>query len=101
MYKNQSVVKAHKINHFSYNVWRRSYLIKMSSIHHSSAKKIWNRSSKIPITFLKFEILIHTGRKLKTKIVNKWMVGYKVGEFTWNRKPALYKAKQLRKKTKK
>ena len=29
------------------------------------------------------------------------MVGYKAGEFTWNRKPALYKAKQLRKKSKK
>jgi ribosomal protein S19 len=26
------------------------------------------------------------------------MVGYKAGEFTWNRKYALYKAKQLRKK---
>jgi len=29
------------------------------------------------------------------------MVGFKFGEFTWNRKLALYKAKQLRKKAKK
>jgi len=29
------------------------------------------------------------------------MVGYKLGEFTWNRRLALYKAKQLRKKSKK
>jgi len=29
------------------------------------------------------------------------MIGYKFGEFTWNRKLALYKAKQLKKKTKK
>ena len=29
------------------------------------------------------------------------MVGYRFGEFTWTRKIALYKAKQLRKKKKK
>jgi len=29
------------------------------------------------------------------------MIGFKFGEFTWNRKIALYKAKQLKKKKKK
>ena len=29
------------------------------------------------------------------------MVGFRFGEFTWNKKPALYKAKQIRKKKKK
>lgn len=29
------------------------------------------------------------------------MVGHRLGEFTWNRRLALYKAKQLRKKKKK
>ena len=29
------------------------------------------------------------------------MIGFKFGQFTWNRKLALYKAKQLRKKKKK
>lgn len=29
------------------------------------------------------------------------MVGFKFGEFTWNRKYAVYKAKQMRKKNKK
>lgn len=29
------------------------------------------------------------------------MVGFKFGEFVWNRKLAMYKAKQLRKKSKK
>ena len=28
------------------------------------------------------------------------MIGFKFGEFTWNRKLALYKAKQLKKKKK-
>jgi len=28
------------------------------------------------------------------------MIGFKFGEFTWNRKIALYKAKQLKKKKK-
>lgn len=46
-------------------------------------------------------MLVHTGRKTRAKYINSWMLGHKAGEFTWNRKPALYKAKQLRKKSKK
>jgi ribosomal protein S19 len=46
-------------------------------------------------------MLVYTGKKLHAKNVNRWMVGYKAGEFTWNKKPALYKAKQMRKKKKK
>ena len=45
-------------------------------------------------------MLVHNGRTLHAKFINKWMIGHKAGEFTWNKKPAIYKAKQLRKKKK-
>ena len=40
---------------------------------------------------------IYSGKRWHIKIINKWMVGFKFGAFSWNRKIALYKAKQLKK----
>jgi len=50
--------------------------------------------------FINSEILIYSGKRWHTRKVNSWMVGFKAGEFTWNRRLALYKAKALRKKKK-
>ena len=70
----------------------------MSNIHHTSEKKIFTRSSKIPKAYIGYEVIIHRGNKFKTKNINSWVVGFKFGEFTWNRKIALYKSKQKKKK---
>ena len=51
--------------------------------------------------FLKYKVHIHSGKKWVVKYISKWIVGFRVGEFSWNRRLALYKAKQLRKKNKK
>jgi ribosomal protein S19 len=72
----------------------------MSPIHHTTEKKIFSRSSIIPPAYNTHEIVIHRGNKFTTKYVNSWMIGFKFGEFTWNRKMALYKAKQKKKKKK-
>lgn len=102
MYNNSgSVYKKPKLNHYSYNIWRLAYLIKSNPIHHSTEKRIWNRGSNIPSTFLNYEVTIHAGKKWHTRRITKWSVGFKFGELTWNRKVAIYKAKQLRKKSKK
>jgi len=77
------------------------YLITSASIHHVSKKKIYSRGSTIPYTFKGFETLIYTGRKFSKRVINIWIIGFKFGEFTWNRKIAIYKAKQKRKKNKK
>lgn len=65
-----------------------------------SEKLIYNRASSIPKIFIGYNVKIHSGKSLHNRVVNKWMVGFKFGEFTWNRKLALYKAKQLKKKKK-
>jgi ribosomal protein S19 len=77
------------------------YLIKANPFKHALEKKIYNRSCTIPKMYIGREVFIYSGKRWHTKIINKWMVGFKFGELTWNRRLALYKAKQLRKKNKK
>lgn len=70
-------------------------------IYRNQVKVIYDRNSTIPPTFVGARARIHTGKSFTTRNIKTWMVGFKFGEFTWNRKLALYKAKQLRKKAKK
>jgi ribosomal protein S19 len=98
---NLIVKKQEKPSYLSPNMWRIMYLISSNPVHHTSEKRIRSRSSIIPVTFVGYEVIIHSGKKWHKRKVNNWMVGYKFGEFTWNRRYALYKAKQLRKKNSK
>jgi len=87
-----------KLNYFSPKIWRIMYLIKTNNVHHTSEKRIRTRSSVIPLTFLTYEIIIHTGNKWTTRNVNIWNMGFKFGELTWKRKYALFKTKTKKKK---
>lgn len=77
------------------------YLIKNREVYHYNTKRIWNRASYIPMMFLKHKVHIHSGKKWAIKLVSRWIIGFRAGEFSWNRRLAIYKAKQLRKKNKK
>jgi ribosomal protein S19 len=83
------------------STWRKIFLIKYNNLHHKKKKVVFDRSSTVPITFTRYSVWIYAGKKLKPCFITRWMVGFKFGEFTWNRRLALYKAKQLRKKKKK
>ncbi len=97
-FNNTGAVKKLKLNYFSPKIWRIMYLIKTNSVHHTSEKRIRTRSSVIPVTFLNYEVIIHAGNKWTTRNVNVWNIGFKFGEFTWNRKYALFKSKAKKKK---
>jgi len=77
------------------------YLISVNTVHHTSEKRLRTRSSTVPYIFVGHEMIIHSGKRWHCKYTSPWLVGFKVGEFTWNRRLALFKAKQLRKKKKK
>lgn len=62
---------------------------------------MFTRSSVIPRSFKNLLVKVYSGKKWHARVINKWNVGFKFGELTWNRKLALYKAKQLKKKKKK
>jgi len=101
VYKNNNLFKKPKVSFLSNKSWRYLYLLGMSSVHRNSEKKYWSRSTVIPNAFIGDNVLIYSGKRWHSRVINQWMVGYKLGEFTWNRRLALYKAKQLRKKLKK
>lgn len=93
--------KTFKLSFMGASTWRKIFLIKYNDLHHKKEKLVFDRSSTIPFMFANSRIKIYAGSKFRPRSVSRWMVGFKFGEFTWNRKVALYKAKQLRKKKKK
>ena len=97
-YTQNKFKKESKLHFFAPNIWRSIYLISTNQVYHTREKKIFMRGTVIPLTFLNYEILIYSGKKWHRRKINQWMIGFKAGEFTWNRRYALYKAKQLRKK---
>ena len=82
-------------------MWKKIFLFKKNVVFKTSEKLIYTRSSIVPTIYTYQNVKIYNGKKWITRLVNKWMIGYKFGEFTWNRKIAMYKAKQLKKKKKK
>lgn len=67
-------------------------------LHKKKEKFVYDRSSAIPSIYEGLRVHIYSGKVFKSKVVTRWMLGSKFGEFVWNRKLALYKAKQLKKK---
>jgi len=90
--------KSAKIPYLSKSLWRDIFLITNNEIHKSKDRFIYDRSSSIPFTFTNLKLHVYKGNKFQKVFINKWMVGFKFGEFTWTRKLALYKAKRKKKK---
>lgn len=89
-----------KLLFFNEDIWRKVFLYKKNPVFKNREKIIYQRSSVIPKTLINYEISIYSGKKWIKRNVNRWMIGFRFGEFTWNKKIALYKAKQLKKKSK-
>lgn len=90
-----------RLNFCSPYFWKKIFLFQQNKIFKLSEKKIFSRSSVIPLGFLRQYVQIHSGKKWYGRVINRWNVGFKFGELTWNRRIAMYKAKQLKKKKKK
>lgn len=82
------------------STWRKIFLINSNPLYLAKDKTLYDRRSTVPVTFVNTRINVYSGNKFHMRNVNRWMVGYKYGEFSWTRKLALYKAKQLKKKKK-
>lgn len=93
--------KTHKIKHLGPNTWRQLFLHLSSEVLEEQDKFIYERGSTITPLFTLNRLKIYNGKTYISRRFTKYSVGFKFGEFTWNRKMALYKAKQLRSKKKK
>ena len=92
--------KTFKINKALPSTWRQIFLVYENSLYLKRSKYIYDRASIVPQIFIGHKVRIRAGNKFHSRVLNRWMVGYKYGEFSWTRKLALYKAKQLKKKKK-
>lgn len=99
--KNNVILKNNKLIFCSPFIWKKIFFFKESHVFKLSEKLIYTRSSVIPKIFTNLNVKIYSGKNWNEKKINRWMIGFKFGEFMWNRKIALYKAKQLKKKKKK
>lgn len=95
------ISKTYKLSYVAPTTWRQIFLIKDNPLHKKKEKYIYDRCTTISPIYEGMRVYIYNGKKFQTKYINRWMTGFKFGEFTWNRKLALYKAKQLKKKSKK
>lgn len=99
MFSKKNILKQ-SLNFMSPYFWKKIFLYKKYPIFKNAEKKILSRSSVVPKILDKTSVKIYSGKSWHKRIINRWMIGFKFGEFTWNRKLALYKAKQLKKKKK-
>lgn len=93
--------KTFKNVHLGPNTWRQLFLHLSSEVIEEQDKYLFERSSTITPLLSSSQIKVYNGKSYIGRSFSKYSVGFKLGEFTWNRKIALYKAKQLRKKKKK
>merc|ERR1711865_113898 len=92
---------SNKLNYFSPSVWRQVFLAKVNSDTSLKDCRVFPKSSIIPNSFSGFEIRVHTGNRFTgSRQVNRWMIGFKFGNFSVNRKIAKFKAKQSKRKKK-
>jgi len=97
----KNLKKTYKIAHVGPNTWRQIFLHVSSDVIGEQDKFVHERCSTITPLLAQGRMRIYTGRTYITRNMSDYMIGFKFGEFTWNRKIALYKAKQLKKKKKK
>lgn len=93
--------KSYKMSHVGPNTWRQIYLHIANEVIEEQDKFIHERCSTVTPLLASTSMRIYNGKTYFKVEFSPYSVGFKFGEFTWNRKMALYKAKQLRKKKKK
>jgi len=83
----------------SKDIWRFLYF-KKSNVFLKKKKKItFARNSILPSGLLNDYIIVHKGNIFKKLHATKYSIGYKLGEFSFTRKPFYYPIKE-KKKTK-
>ena len=75
-----------KLTYFTNSMWRKIILFKKKKFF---KKKVifYDRSSSVPKCFLYKMIRVHKGKKYRRLFVNDYNINYKLGEFSFTRKP--------------
>lgn len=83
------------MNKFSSNSFKKVLLIKVSkfSVLKGKNKIIFSKSDLIIKNFYNINFLIYKGCFYRKLLINKFIMGYKFGEFSYTRKPFRYMLK--------
>lgn len=87
----------YKINNKSYDSESVDYF-KENFFYNTEKTTYYNKSSIIPLIFLNKKIKIYKNFNSINLFVNKFKVGYKFGEFVFNKKPFFFVPKVKKKK---
>lgn len=84
---------------FKTSFWKNTF-VKYFKKRKNVIKKIniTNKATSIPYIYLYTYLIIHKGNTKISKKVNRWMIGRKVGEFTFTRKPFYFPVKIKKKR---
>lgn len=87
-----------KFFYYSKDILNKSIILLSGDNLDGKNKLIFDRSSSIPNLFLGKKLRIHKGQFFRGLLVNKFIVGYKFGEFSYTRKPFKFLSKKKSKK---
>jgi ribosomal protein S19 len=85
---------------FSLSLWKNIINIKQNFLKKVFFKNKFYRSSSIPKCFCSYFVNIHKGNIYKRMLINKNVIGFKFGEFSFSRKPFFYPKKDKKKSKK-
>lgn len=85
-----------KLCFFETNVWRRINRI-MTGRLIRFYRVAYSRNSTIPLSYTYRGVFVHKGSKIRRFIIDPLKVGYKLGEFSFTRKPFHFPTKKTKK----
>lgn len=82
-----------KLNKISKNTFKKILIIKTSKTLKGKNKIIFKKSDYIIKNFININLLIYKGCFYRKLYINKFILNYKFGEFSYTRKPFRYMLK--------
>jgi len=86
-----------KLNFLSKNIFKKILLLRINNTLKGKNKIIFKKSDTIVKTFLNKKLLVYKGCFYRNLYINKFILGFKFGEFAYTRKPFRYMLKSKKK----
>ncbi len=82
-----------KCHYYSNHTFKCSYILKIKKPLKGKNKVIFDKAIVIPKLFLGNKFNVYKGCFFRSILINKYILGYKIGEFSFTRKPFKYTMK--------
>lgn len=87
-----------KLNFISKNTFKKILILKIDNELKGRHRIIFKKSDKIVKNFLNKRFLIYKGCFYRSLVVNRFILNYRFGEFSYTRKPFRYMLKSKKNK---